>query len=179
MRLLGQYARDVLRRASLLNHYASDVFLSNDDLVRPFGRLDSQKAELSKHKHDSVFDKSLQPEIEKFEAKITSNEAVLEKLQSECAAQGMTDRFLLSAMKEKLRFLSEEIESEHARYGDRTLKYRQAATELGDISLADKNAQVIQAKQELDARCAELRKEFSNVSDNIETLEIVLKEFLW
>jgi len=179
MKLLSQYARDVLKRASLLNTWASDKFLANDDLVRPFGRLESDKAHLEALRHDVVFDKSLQPEIAKLEAKIGHNEKTLESLQSECSAQGMTDRFCLQALKEKLRFLSEQIEIERARYGDRTLKYRQAATELGDVTLADKNSHVIEARQECDTRCAELRKEYAKVSDNIESLEVILKEFSW
>jgi len=179
MKLLSQYARDVLKRASLLNSWASDKFLANDDLVRPFGRLESDKAHLEKLRHDVVFDKSLQAQITKLEAKIASNEKTLDRLEKECAAQGMTDRFCFQLLKEKLRFVSEQIEHEGIRYGDRTLKYRQAATELGDVTLADKNPKVIQAKQELDTRCAELRKEYSKIADNIETLEIILKEFLW
>jgi len=179
MRLLGSYARDVLKRASLLNCWASDKFLASDDLVRPFKRLDEDKAYLEKLRHDVVFDKSLQSQIAKLEAKILSNETVLEKLEKECSAQGMTDRFLLSALKEKLRFLSEQIETEHARYGDRTLKFREAAIQLGDVTLADKNPKVMQAKEEHDARVSDLRKEYSKIADNIENLEIILKEFLW
>lgn len=179
MRLLGQYARDVLKRASLQNRYASDVFLSNDDLIRPFARLDSQKDELKKLQHDIVFDFGLKPKVTELGAEIASNEKTLDRLEKECAAQGMTDRFLLSALKEKLRFLSEQIETEHGRYGDRTLKYRQAATELGDVTLADKNPNVMEAKKEHDARVSDLRKEYSKIADNIENLEIILKEFRW
>ena len=177
MILLGQYARDVLKRASLLNHYASDVFLSNDDLMRPFGRLDSQKAELSKLKHDAVFDPGLKPKMTELEAKIAYNQKVLDRLERECSSQGMTDRFLISAMREKLRFLSEQIETEHARYGDRTSKYREAAIQLGDVTLADKNSNVIEARQEHDARCAELREEYAKVSDNVDALEGILRSF--
>jgi len=179
MRLLGSYARDALKRASLLNCWASDKFLASDDLVRPFKRIDEDKAHLEKLRHDTVFDKSLQAHITKLEAKIASNEKTLDRLEKECAAQGMTDRFCLQSLKEKLRFVSEQIEHEGIRYGDRTLKYRQAATELGDASLADKNPNVMKAKEEHDARVSDLREEYSKTADNIENLDIILKEFLW
>jgi hypothetical protein len=179
MRLLGQYACDVIQRANLLNCWASDKYLAGDDLVKPFSRLDEDKARLEKLMHDVVFDKSLHSEIEKLDKKIVSNEAVLKKLEKECAAQGMTDRFCLQALKERTRFISEKIENESTRYSDATLGYRDAARKLGDMSLADRNPTVIRLKQEHDAKVSDLRKEFSKISDNIAALEGILRSFQW
>jgi len=179
MKLLSQYAQDVLQRVSHLNTWASDKFLARDELVRPFGRLNSDKAELQKLKHDVVFEPGLKPKMEQLEAKIASNEHTLNLLEKECAAQGMTDRFCLQALREKLRFLSEQIEFENGHYNDRIRPYREAASKLGDSRLADSNPTVIAAKQEYDSRCDNLRKEYGRVSDNIECLQNILRSFKW
>jgi len=179
MKLLSQYAQDVLQRASMLNHYASDVFLARDDLVRPFGRLNSDKAELQKLKHDVVFEPGLRLKMEQLDAKIDSNEHTLDLLEKECAAQGMTDRFCLQALREKLRFIAEQIEFETGHYNDRIRPYREAAAKLGDSRLADSNPIVIAAKQEYDSRCDNLRKEYGKISDNIESLQNILRSLKW
>jgi uncharacterized coiled-coil protein SlyX len=177
--LLSQYSRDVIQRASQLNHYASDVCLASDDLIRPFKALESARTELEKLQHDAVFNAKLRPKIVELEAKVAANEKTLDRLEKECAAQGMTDRFSLWGMREKLRFIAEQIEIETGRYNDRCRSFREAAATLGDISFADKNPVVTAAKQDCDSKCADLRKEYSKISDNIETLENILRAFVW
>ena len=179
MKLLSQYARDVILRATRLNHYASDVCLASDDLIRPWACLEKDRAELKILKHDVVFDDKLRPKIKELDAKIAANEEVLNQLETECSAQGMTDRFSVSAMREKLRFIAEQIEFETSHYNDRIRPYREAAAKLGDSRLADSNPVVIAAKQEYDSRCDKLRKEYGKISDNIESLQNILRSLKW
>lgn len=177
MMLLHEYARAVIQRATKLNRYAADVSRANDDLIRPWAKLDKDRATLKTMSHDAVFDAGLTPKIQELEATISCNEAVLDKLEKECAAQGMTDRFSLSAMREKLRFLGDQLETERQLLDNRTMPYRAAAQKIG-VPVESVKA-VADAKADYDERCAKIRAEYSKVSDNVDVLRSILSGFKW
>ncbi|HPB89469.1 MAG TPA: hypothetical protein PK738_04960 [Bacteroidales bacterium] len=146
-------------------------------MLKPWARLDKDKAQLLKLQHDVVFDPSLKPKMQELEATIACNEAVLDKLEKECAAQGMTDRFSLAALRERLRFLGEQLESERQLFNNRTLPYRAAAQKIG-VPIDTVRA-VIDAKADYDDRCKKIRAEYSMVSDNMDALRSILAQYKW
>ncbi|HQN24677.1 MAG TPA: hypothetical protein PK123_07160, partial [Bacteroidales bacterium] len=95
----------------------------------------------------------------------------------ECAAQGMTDRFSLAALRERLRFLGEQLESERQLFNNRTLPYRAAAQKIG-VPIDTVRA-VIDAKADYDDRCKKIRAEYSMVSDNMDALRSILAQYKW
>ncbi len=174
---LSQYAQHIIAKAGTLNFYASDRARAIDDLIRPFGALQGQQAELKQLKHDLVFDPNLQGKVADLDAKIKNNIDVLERLESVCSGLGFEDNFSLGALRQRKFDIAEEIQLAEAEYSDAIRPFHDAAVVLGDRSLASRHPVAAAAKEARDNKVAGLQTEATTLVEKIKCLENVLKKF--
>lgn len=111
---LSAYAKDIINKAKL-NGYAADSFMANDDLIKPFGTHEEQKASLKELQRATIgmcwidsegklvpFDQikfnALQREISLLQSKVDHNAKVLEKLDDKVVELRLAE-FSLSKLK--------------------------------------------------------------------------------
>jgi hypothetical protein len=191
---LAQYARSAINKAQA--GFADDVSKAGDALVRPFGVLDGQIAQLqalrestmkavyAKLSKDKVtllpidpasFEK-LSCDIETLDGKIAHNQDVLNKLEAACAELGIED-YSLAKMNSSRNAVVMQIRDVKEHALDSVQHLFQAAEALGNRNLAEKNPAVIKAKKEAATTIKNLEVELGTWSDKIGRLEGVLREF--
>ena len=170
---------------------------ASDPLMQPFNALKKQKAELDTLKKSTLDEvwirlgetcieivpidpkgfEALSGKIEALATKITSNENVLARLESECKRLDL-EEYSLYRMSDRRNMIPREIQDVY-REVDRELEHLfRAATVLGNRDEAEKHPMVIAARKKAAEKARPLEKEARDLTEKVASLEAILAEFL-
>lgn len=197
MTTLSSYAKQLIDHVhGIASLDASERSRAMDPLIRPFGTLAAQKAELvplKKSTMDAVYamkrnsDVVLVPidpdafeklsyRIETLEAKVAHNDGVLTRLDAECTKLGLKE-YSLNVLTSRREAIDREIAG-ILKEPDYALSHLfNAAAQLGNRSDAEKHPDVLAARKAAEAKTVPLKGEALDLDEKIATIQAILREF--
>lgn len=194
---LSQFARETLARAESRGGQ-DDRYLAGDPLIRPWGMLAKEEAELRELQDQSLRAvyatekggkivlvpreeqsfQAISAEMSALGAKVTHNREVLQRLElavTDLHLEEFSLRKLHSAIDDRKQ--RQQYVKAHAL--DDVMDIWEAAVTLGDRSLAEEHPEVVAARQKAAAEIEVLQGEIDTLQGKIDVAEAILRELRW
>lgn len=173
---LSEYVSQVL--AGSRQGWSSEESKASDALVQALVRVEKQRAEVESLRPASVYDQATAGKLEELQRKIENNARVLARLDDACDQLGI---FSLGALGQRKQELREEARYLLINYSQDLDPYLQLETGLGASAagLHKQHPKVIEMTSKMEARRADIEKEIVSISEKVDVLESIMRDFKW